>query len=104
LLKNLAGNDVKIFIAPVTPSPNGYKLFNSDYAESLMKVNEALKEYSKDLGFEFIDTGKLLDRQEYFIDNCCHLAKNGAEVVADALVESMVNIKINSTGNKIGVR
>jgi len=85
-LKENAPESSVIIVAPVTPSPSGLAKINNDHKQSLSKVNEALEATSNVLGLKFVNTIELLDRQEYFIDDCCHLSKSGAEkVVAEVL-------------------
>lgn len=86
LLKQHKNKTTKVIVAPVTPSFEGLADLNQDYIETLSKVNGSLKDVSDELGFIFIDTQKLLDKQEYFIDRCCHLSKAGADQVANSLV------------------
>ena len=89
LLKKNAPKDAEIIVAPVTPSPTGLLKYNEDYKHSIRMVNGALKNVSNDLGFKFMNTQELLNRQEYFIDECCHLSKKGAEKVAKEILNNL---------------
>lgn len=87
MLRSLTSDETKVIVAPVTPSPSGLNSLPEQYHEAYFKVNEALKDASKAFGLIFLDTNDILDSQDYFVDQCCHLSRTGAEKVANELVD-----------------
>lgn len=86
LLNKLKNKNTKVIVAPVTPSIQGLADFNKEYAESLMKVNKTLRSVSNELGFMFVDTQEILDKQDDFVDRCCHLSRAGAEKIVNQIL------------------
>ena len=78
-LKDLAPLNVHLIVAPVTPSPRGLKALNSDYLHSLNIVNNALELSCQEFKCFFIDTRAFLIADSDFIDECCHLSRQGSE-------------------------
>jgi hypothetical protein len=76
--------DAAVIVAPVTPPPKAWKTLPDAYVRSIKLLNQTLRESAKILEFEFLDTNKFLNDED-FIDLCCHLSDGGAAKVAAAL-------------------
>ena len=81
----------KLILAPVVPSPLAYDKLSNFHIDSINILNEILKK-NEDKSTIYLELNDLLINQKYFIDSCCHLSKEGAELVSKKIFE-LTNIK-----------
>ncbi len=81
-----------LIVAPVTPSPRGIKALNSWYLHALNIVNTALELSCHELECSFIDTREVLISDSDFIDECCHLSRQGSEKLR-IRISSIINTR-----------
>jgi hypothetical protein len=91
-LKALAPLNAHLVVAPVTPSPRGLKALNSDYLHSLNIVNNALELSCQEFKCFFVDTRAFLISDSDFIDECCHLSRQGSEKLR-IRISSIINTR-----------
>ncbi len=89
-LKDLAPLNAHLVVVPVTPSPRGLKALNNDYLHSLNIVNNALALFCQEFECSFIDTRTFLVSDSDFIDECCHLSRQGSDKLRTR-ISSIIN-------------
>jgi hypothetical protein len=87
------GRVKKVIILPTTLPPKTWATIDEPHRVALTLLNRALRDFSgKQTYMQFVDTNELFasdkDRAA-FIDDCCHLTREGATRVAEALVAHM---------------
>jgi hypothetical protein len=87
----LKSDKAYLVLLPVTP-PKGANL-GKEHRAALASLNTTFRKYaSSHPGVYFFDVQSYLnkfDASEVFIDSCCHLSENGAELQAGFILEQL---------------
>jgi hypothetical protein len=78
---------IKLILSPINAPDSTTQTFNDQYKNSIILTNDTFKKFSnKNENVIFFDISKKLNsNDENFIDQCCHLSKAGAILIADEL-------------------
>lgn len=86
-IKNIAKiMGAKLILAPIVPNPKAYNKLSNFHTDAIETLNSILKKQEDDSTY-YLALKNILNDEKYFIDSCCHLSKEGADLVSKQIIQ-----------------